>query len=371
VDPAEASEVSAEARRRPGRTDWTFTFEVPPPVRLEQGRPRAEVEIAGAGVADARRFVHMPEEWLRAERARQSRSMVVTMSAGLLLALLALTLMVVAVVKLARGQLRRGAFGRVALAVALLFLALTSNEWPSAVAEFTTDRPYGDQLFAHIAGLGMAALFLAAVAGLLFALGERWSRAERPVPQGTALLGVGAGLLLAVLREVRPDARPDRLVWPDVSAAGATSPFLAEVLAPLAGLIMVVAVMLLLSGALHSLWRAGRVAPTIGTALVVALLFAALTPPDAAGTELVLRWLATGLAGAALLLALKELVERTHPVVLVPLFGAPAVLERFESVWQPGYPGAAGGAAAGAVLLAAAVWLVVQQVYRTRHHSPL
>ena len=62
-------EVSARPAKRKARTDWTFTFvdaSLPP---LPQGEPRIAVEIAGDEVTVVRRFVFVPEQWERQQRA--------------------------------------------------------------------------------------------------------------------------------------------------------------------------------------------------------------------------------------------------------------------------------------------------------------
>ena len=53
-------------------TDWLVTFEDRSPPALPQGELRVSVAIAGSEVTDTWRFVHVPEEWERAERERRT-----------------------------------------------------------------------------------------------------------------------------------------------------------------------------------------------------------------------------------------------------------------------------------------------------------
>ncbi|HEY7058463.1 MAG TPA: lysostaphin resistance A-like protein, partial [Vicinamibacterales bacterium] len=72
----QAREVSAHPQKLKARTDWTFTYvdtTVPP---LPQGEPRIEITLAGDEVAASGRFVYVPEEWRRQERAAATRNTV-------------------------------------------------------------------------------------------------------------------------------------------------------------------------------------------------------------------------------------------------------------------------------------------------------
>src|SRR5262249_37771427 len=65
-------EISADALKRPARTDWTFVFKDTSDYGLPRGEPRISVEIAGEQIVDTRHFVYVPEEWQRQERSRQT-----------------------------------------------------------------------------------------------------------------------------------------------------------------------------------------------------------------------------------------------------------------------------------------------------------
>src|SRR5438445_9377660 len=65
-------EISAEAGKRPARTDWTFVFKDTEDYGLPEGEPRIAIEIAGDEVVDMGRYVYVPEEWSRNERRQQN-----------------------------------------------------------------------------------------------------------------------------------------------------------------------------------------------------------------------------------------------------------------------------------------------------------
>src|SRR5262249_36939668 len=71
-DASHFKEVSSQAAKRPARTDWTFIFRDTRDYGLPQGEPRTSVEIAGDQVSDMSRFVYVPEDWSRNEKARRN-----------------------------------------------------------------------------------------------------------------------------------------------------------------------------------------------------------------------------------------------------------------------------------------------------------
>src|SRR5439155_194194 len=65
---ASLQEISAEAGKRPARTDWTFVFKVTQNYGLPEGDPSLAIEIGGAEVVDFVRFIYVPVVWLRPRR---------------------------------------------------------------------------------------------------------------------------------------------------------------------------------------------------------------------------------------------------------------------------------------------------------------
>src|SRR5207237_4535188 len=70
--PANLKEISADASKKPARTDWTFVFKDTEDYGLPEGEPRLAIEIDGDEVVDIVRYVYVPEEWSRNERRQQN-----------------------------------------------------------------------------------------------------------------------------------------------------------------------------------------------------------------------------------------------------------------------------------------------------------
>ena len=87
LDPAALTQVAADEKDRPARTDWSFAFADPRVDVGKDGEARVAVILAGDEVVASRRYVHVPETWLRAERERSGRNTIGKIAGGLLFAL--------------------------------------------------------------------------------------------------------------------------------------------------------------------------------------------------------------------------------------------------------------------------------------------
>src|SRR5262249_10919869 len=118
-DPASLREVSAEPSKLPARTDWTITF-ADASRGLAQGEPRLGGRIAGNEVADAWRFVYVPEDWRRGQRNEETALLVVRGLGTLLAAVSMFGGAIAAIVAWSRRRFAVGTF----LAVLLMLLTL-------------------------------------------------------------------------------------------------------------------------------------------------------------------------------------------------------------------------------------------------------
>src|SRR5262249_23804293 len=118
-DPSVFKEVSAEASKKPARTDWTFVFKDTRDYGLPEGEARVSIQIAGDEVVDTARYVYVPEDWARNERAQQNLPTIFTIACTILLIAMAAAGAVVGVIRWSR---KRAFSGRTFFAIFALVL---------------------------------------------------------------------------------------------------------------------------------------------------------------------------------------------------------------------------------------------------------
>src|SRR5204862_1257157 len=92
---AALKDVSAVPSKLPERTDWTIIFSDTSRT-LPRGELRLAVRIAGNEVADAHRFVYIPEDWERTERNAETVASIVRVAGGVVTAVLILACVIAA-----------------------------------------------------------------------------------------------------------------------------------------------------------------------------------------------------------------------------------------------------------------------------------
>lgn len=262
LDPASFVLKEASSEKLPRRRDHWYTYEAAAGDRrnLDDSRFRCQVHVAGAEPAGLRRFVKLPEEWLR-EREEDTlwRTALrwVPIAAAIAAALHLLWLLI--------GRIRTGELGwRWPLCIggagSALFLAEVLNQLPTLFADYPTEIAPG--MFTLIRAIGVA--IVALLAGLLVAGGvagaaglfpgglERLAP-HRLLPQlrdavllsGLAVAGsLAVRRLAALVAAAVPEAAPPPVpsipdvdaFWPAVGglAGAATSALLLPVMAAVA-----------------------------------------------------------------------------------------------------------------------------------------
>jgi len=349
-------EVSAEPSKLPERRDWSFVFKDPDGFPMDKGEARIMIHIAGDEVAVTGRYIHVPEEWQRAERNRRSVTQVVRIACTVLLVLLFITGAVVAVVRWSRGQLAIATFIRFGGLLAVLGFIQLANGFRTGSSNFLTAQPWPLQFTIVVIGGLIATLGIAAVTGLLVGLAHRWLP---PQPSGahgaTIAAGFGLGALLtgvaAIVGNLTPQTMPS---WPGFGGAADSVPLIAAALGPVGSWISSAALLLFIVAVMHAVtngWQRRRV---LVSAMLVSL---GMVMVGSDGVESVPLWLAEGLITGLILLAVWVLVLRHYPA-LVPLVTAgTTILATLRQAFQAAYPGALAGSLIGAALvLALAIW---------------
>ena len=131
--------------------DWTFTYTDATIAALPQGEPRIDVDLAGDEVASVARYIYVPEEWERQQRAASTRNIVIQIATSVVFGGLLLSAAIGGMIRWSRGQYAP----RVFLAATALVLVASAidivNGWPSVLASLTTSAPLQIQVLGVIA----------------------------------------------------------------------------------------------------------------------------------------------------------------------------------------------------------------------------
>ena len=233
----QAREVSARPRKLKARTDWTFTYadgSLPP---LPRGELRIDVDLAGEEVASVRRFVFVPEEWERGQRATETRNFIIRIVVGIVFGGLLVSAAVAGVIAWSRKQYTPRLCFAVAGIMLVVSLASASNGWPSAQAQMPTEIPLPIQLLIALGGGLVAVVISSSLAGL--AIGAQPTRlvgTGRLNDRDALLLGCAVGAFGAAVVAVATSLRtPAWAVVPWIAPVGSFIPTLSVLLEPLGG----------------------------------------------------------------------------------------------------------------------------------------
>jgi len=351
---ADLEDVSAEASKRPARMDWDITFADRRVAPLPQGEARVTVTIAGDEVADVRRFVHVPEEWQRRQRAKDTTALIVN---GLGAAVIAGLLLAGAIGGVVSWSRRRFAV-RFFLVAMLVFLGTSVvdvvNGFPSMLAMMSTAQPWRLQVV-MLGGLGLVGVaIVATVLALVSGAAPRWVSRGPALPRARALaLGAAAGAFAAgALTVVASLAPADGPVSGSYDAASSYLPALAVALGQVGALVARTATYLLILAGVERLtrgWTKRRALAGAGLVAIGVLLGGGPLDDPA--------WfVAVGLVAGAILFGVVRYLLRVDASLVPPAAGAMAVLALAREGLYAAFPGAALGAALGIAITLAATW---------------
>ncbi len=323
LDPGLLKEVSASPAKLKARTDWVFTFSDPRAPQLKQGEKRIGVSIGGDQVLDIYRFIHVPEEWSRQQRDKETIPNIVRAVCAVLTGIMVVTGMVIAIFSWSRKGFVASSF--VVIFLLLLFLNLSSalNSIPAVTSLFSTAQPYKVQMFIFL-GVGiLGAAIMSAGAALVAGLVHYW---QRDAAKGTALsiwtsglsLGAAAAGLSSAGAWLRPSLSP---TWGDFSSIGTLWPLGDMVLDSMSGYFQFALYGILLFAFAHRLTREWSGKRLLYGVLLFIFGFAVI---GARGVDSMGSWIASGAAMGVALLAGYVLVLRFS---LPAFFPAAALLQ--------------------------------------------
>jgi MFS family permease len=350
LDPAQLRLVSSQPSKLPSRLDWVFTYADIENYPLAEGEARLTIVISGDQVVDSYRFIHVPEQWERAERNKQTLRGLLEFSCSVVLILLVLAGVVAAIIGWSRNAFSVTAFSSVFLILFVLRMISQVNAWPATQIIFSTARPYNYQVLTSVLQGVVAAAFVSASIALLAGLIHHWHRRSSwPLHQphwssgwllGTLFAGFGA-----IMSAGAPSLSP---VWADYSAAGWYWPLLGTSLVPIASFISRGVILLLLFSGANIFTDDGR--RHRGMCLVVFFLFGFVLA-GLEGITSVGFWLFSGALMALLLILSYRYVFFYQPALVIPALAAVAILNRIRQAAYEAFPGSFPGALVAIVLL--------------------
>ena len=339
-------EVGVEETARPARTDWEFTFRDPALLADLDGEARVTVEVAGSEISDVRRYVHVPEEWARERRERDTRRRLVL---GGLTMVLVLNFVAGAIISIVTWS-RRGLAMPVVLSTAgTTFLALAlsvGNGWSDVTSIFSTAQPWTLQAGGAAFGLLLVALIAGGGIGLVAGLGHAWFQpgSRRDAPRW---VGLSLGLFIAGLGSMASERSP----LPDYSGASAFFPALAGPFDATLPFLLLTAGVLALSAATvrfagHAVYRS----------VVGFTMFAMSAVSVPVGLqESFLTWTGAALLGVVVISTVVRFSVRV-PALVPLILGTLAATDALETALMAPYHGARVGGLLATALIA---WLAL------------
>jgi hypothetical protein len=349
-NPASLKEISAVAAKRPARQDWTFEFSDTLNYPMQQGEARLAVQIAGNQVVDAYRYVHVPEEWSRAERNRRNVPRIVAICCIALLGALAVAGAIVAIVSWSRKNFSAPMFWSFLVLLFGLNLIGFINNWPSVIAQFSTAQPYKLQMLIFIIAGLVGSLLSSGGLALIVGLVQKWATQPTSIETSHALgRGLSLGALLAGLMAgvalLLPSRQP---LWAQYDDAGTYLPLLQTGLSPLAGFIFQATLILFAVAAVNrftSNWSRRKVLFSI----LLILLGVILT--GARSVETIPSFLGAGLLTGVILLAAYVFVLRFNLALTPMAMGVITILGTLKQGLYQALPSALPGALMASVLI--------------------
>lgn len=327
--------VDSSQERRDNRTDWSFVFE-DPQFRAGDARARTSVELHGGEVSNVRRFLKLPEEWLREFQKPALRNFVLPGLVGAM----ALPLLLIFLRRLGAHEtvFHWRAYIAAAACALLLTVALNLNQLATLMSGYDTATPeqnYLTQYFISravlviVAAAGLFAVVLAADVFRQAALGR--ARLNLPSPAravAIAVLLAGTTRITGWAVDLIPGPRTTAPVW-SITGLDGWLPGLTPVAQACLTAIAATSIGSILVFAMMRYMRPRRRWVVVGLGIAALALSRSLTVAEFAGYAL----------AAALWVGAIILIVRTCAADLlsigVALFWMSALAGAFELLQQP------------------------------------
>jgi hypothetical protein len=353
LDAAQLREVSAKPAKQKARMDWTFTFtDLTQPPAPE---PRIEVGLAGDEVTSVARYIYVPEEWQRGQRAKTTRNFILQLASSVAFGGLLVAAAIAGIIAWSRGRYAPRIFVLAAAVALLASIADLANGWPSLVAVLPTTAPLPVLIVGVVAVAGIGLVLLATMIGLAIGiLPVRLAPDARMPDKDAWALAICAGAFGAAAGAAAAAIRTP--VWarvPSVDAAGSLIPALSVALGPITSFMTGLAVVMSAFIGIDRVSAGWTRRRPLAIALLAALGFLAGGVPAGSGLA---AWAIGGAITAVALVIVYVTLLRFDPTLVPLALGTMTVIKQLGAIAQPAFPGAAPGAILAMVVLALLSW---------------
>ena len=208
-------EISVAPEKLPERTDWEFIYADTLNYPMAEGQGRIMIQVSGNEVSLTYPYVHVPEDWIRKFRDKESKQLVVKRVGQVLLIGIILFGLILAIIRWTRKQFNIRLFYIVSGLSLVAYIIDTFNGWADVKAGYPTQLPYSNFLIMTLVSIGLVGLFISLFNGIFLGATTRWLPASKPLKKINTLYALEFGLaaygLFAVIQFFVPETGPELL----------------------------------------------------------------------------------------------------------------------------------------------------------------
>jgi len=213
LDPKKIKEISAITEKLPNRTNWLFTFENKEIYPFDKGQARIAVQIDGNKVTDITRYIHVPENWERNEKNKQTFFGIFSKICSLFL----IGIFIFALFMCGTRFFSLRVTIRTFFVILTLIIVNTINQFPNNISRFNTSEPFYNQLFIEIGLMVINIFLLASLVSLVFGLVLNWKtpiQLKKSFSYGLYAIGI-CTLFIGVYSLINYTLKPSlKALWP-------------------------------------------------------------------------------------------------------------------------------------------------------------
>ena len=325
LNPENLEEISAVPTELPNRLDWSFTFQDLHNYPLDQGAPRIKVEISGEQITDCYRFIHVPEQWIRDQKAHQNIIQLIKTISTVLFSAIIIFAVMLALISVSKKKFSLSLFLLFSILLASISLLQIVNNWPSTEFDFSTAQPLTTQVIMSVAFSLAGLIIVSLVFGLINGYTPFCTSAQKQITKfSTVLLGLGGGLIIAGIEAVIKSRFPSELPnYVDYSFLSHYIPIITLIIEPLFKFILGTTIALFIVKYANYLTRGWKIRRIL--TFILFLVFG-LTYTGIQNVTSLTNWLTLGSVYGLVFFLLYFLIYRYQTSLVIFTFGVLIIL---------------------------------------------